>query len=264
SRAWTKLIQKKEEILNELMEFIGTYHWYTDETFEACLQMIASNLFRCVSYPKLLPSMTDQVKLHMSIANSHALLPSMLNASQQTSSDIHVDTIHNINPKNGMYEDPAWPHVKLVYEILWRVVHTKDIDVVTLGKYLCGSFIENLVELFASEDCRERHYLMTILRQLYGTCKNLRARILDVMFKYIYRFVYASSNTCNGINEMLHLICSIIPGLNLPIKDIWRTFLKQLAVPLHKVRSQLISCLVTLTQKRLKMNRNKQNLIYFF
>ena len=62
-------------------------------------------------------------------------------------------------------------------------------------------------------------------------------------------------NHVNGIIELLQIICAIIPGLTVPVKDSWQEFLRTILVPLHKCRGlkkfweQLTQCCVNYVAK---------------
>lgn len=55
--------------------------------------------------------------------------------------------------------EAAWPHLNLVYELLLRLVVSKQVDSKTAREYFSKSFILNFLNLFDSEDPRERDYL---------------------------------------------------------------------------------------------------------
>ncbi|ETO18498.1 serine/threonine-protein phosphatase 2A 56 kDa regulatory subunit beta isoform [Reticulomyxa filosa] len=123
-------------------------------------------------------------------------------------------------------------------------------------KYLPGSFLQNFIELFASEDERERSYVMMILHKIYGRCLKLRPHIIDLACHYLYRIIYCPNmDHFNGVIELLQIICAIIPGLTVPVKDTWQKFLRNILVPLHKTRGlkkfweQLTQCCVNYVAK---------------
>lgn len=53
----------------------------------------------------------------------------------------------------------SWPHMQLVYEILLRFVLSKEVDSKTAKEYFSKKFMLRLLNLFDSEDPRERDYL---------------------------------------------------------------------------------------------------------
>ena len=55
-----------------------------------------------------------------------------------------------------------------MYEFLLRYVVSNDTEAKTAKKYIDQNFVVRLLELFDSEDPRERDYLKTILHRIYG------------------------------------------------------------------------------------------------
>jgi hypothetical protein len=52
--------------------------------------------------------------------------------------------------------DPAWPHLQIVYELFLRFIQSQENDVKLAKRYIDHSFILRLLDLFDSEDPRER------------------------------------------------------------------------------------------------------------
>ena len=200
-----ELIEKKERMLLELSEFIARHVWFKESLYEKCLQTVSFNLFRALPYQDRPPA--------LSFFNDEVF------------------------DKDTNFEDPAWRHLKLVYDLTWRVINTPQVTAAMMEKHMTGKFLGNLVELFASEDHRERAYLMMILHKIYGRCLKLRPYIIQIMSGYFYRMIYADEfQHVNGIIELLQIICAIIPGLTVPVKDSWQCFVRNILVPLHKVK----------------------------
>jgi serine/threonine-protein phosphatase 2A regulatory subunit B' len=57
----------------------------------------------------------------------------------------------------------------------------------TLTKYFTKGFIKNYLELFDSEDPRERDYLKTILHRIYGKFMGLRQEIKNQIMNLLLR-----------------------------------------------------------------------------
>ncbi|ETO11888.1 hypothetical protein RFI_25490 [Reticulomyxa filosa] len=75
-----------------------------------------------------------------------------------------------------------------------------------------------------------------IIHKIYGRCLKLRTHVIDLACNYLYRIIHCpSTDHFNGVIELLQIICAIIPGLTVPIKDSWQKFLSNVLVPLHKV-----------------------------
>ena len=64
--------------------------------------------------------------------------------------------------------DPAWPHLQPVYEFFLQLIVNEAADVKTLKVFITHSFIQEFLELFDSEEPREREYLKNILHRLYA------------------------------------------------------------------------------------------------
>lgn len=55
-----------------------------------------------------------------------------------------------------------------MYEFLLRFIISTETDQKLLKKFITTEFIGRLLQLFDSEDPRERDYLKTILHRIYG------------------------------------------------------------------------------------------------
>lgn len=148
----------------------------------------------------------------------------------------------------------AWPHLKIVYEFFLRFVESPDFNTNLAKRYIDQSFVLNLLELFDSEDPRERDFLKTTLHRIYGKFLNLRAPIRRSINNVFYHFIYETERH-NGIAELLEILGSIINGFALPLKEEHKTFLMRVLIPLHKVKSlsmyhpQLAYCVVQFLEK---------------
>ncbi|CAG5096112.1 Oidioi.mRNA.OKI2018_I69.XSR.g14476.t2.cds [Oikopleura dioica] len=111
-----------------------------------------------------------------------------------------------------------------------------------------------LLDLFDSEDPRERDLLKTTLHRIYGKFLNLRAFIRKQINNIFYRFVYETERH-NGVAELLEILGSIINGFSLPLKGEHKIFLLKVLLPLHKIKSlsvyhpQLAYCVVQFLEK---------------
>ncbi|CAH1182611.1 unnamed protein product [Phyllotreta striolata] len=166
------------------------------------------------------------------------------------------------NP-NGAEFDPeedeptleaAWPHLQLVYELFLRVLEAPDFQPNIAKRYIDQKFVLQLLDLFDSEDPRERDLLKTTLHRIYGKFLGLRAFIRKQISNVFYRFIYETEHH-NGIAELLEILGSIINGFALPLKDEHKLFLLRALMPLHKVKSlsvyhaQLAYCVVQFLEK---------------
>ena len=148
----------------------------------------------------------------------------------------------------------AWPHLQVVYEFFLRFLESPDFSLNLAKPYIDQFFVLNLLELFDSEDPRERDFLKTTLHRLYGKMLNLRAFIRRSVNNVFYHFVYETERH-NGIAELLEILGSIINGFVVPLKVEHRIFLNRVLIPLHKVKSlslyhpQLAYCVVQFLEK---------------
>ena len=114
--------------------------------------------------------------------------------------------------------------------------------------------VSQLLELFDSEDPRERDFLKTTLHRIYGKFLNLRSYIRRSINNVFFQFVYETERF-NGIAELLEILGSIINGFALPLKEEHKLFLTRVLIPLHKVKSlsmyhpQLAYCIVQFLEK---------------
>ena len=67
--------------------------------------------------------------------------------------------------------------MQLVYELLLKFILTPHLRHDTIVKHISNNFINSFLELFDSEDPRERDYLKTILHRIYGKYMALRQQI---------------------------------------------------------------------------------------
>ncbi|XP_046369170.1 serine/threonine-protein phosphatase 2A 56 kDa regulatory subunit gamma isoform-like isoform X4 [Haliotis rufescens] len=154
--------------------------------------------------------------------------------------------------------EAAWPHLQLVYEFFLRFLESPDFQPNTAKRYIDQKFVLQLLDLFDSEDPRERDFLKTILHRIYGKFLGLRAyirkQINNIFYSLFSRFIYETEHH-NGIAELLEILGSIINGFALPLKEEHKVFLLKVLLPLHKVKSlsvyhpQLAYCVVQFLEK---------------
>ncbi|GAV07420.1 hypothetical protein RvY_17255-2 [Ramazzottius varieornatus] len=132
--------------------------------------------------------------------------------------------------------EASWPHLQLVYQLFLRFLESPDFQPNHAKKYLDHVFISKLLDLFDSEDPRERDLLKTVLHRIYGKFLMLRAFIRKQINHAFYRFIYETGRY-NGVGELLEILGSIINGFALPLKEEHKTFLAKVLLPLHKVQS---------------------------
>ncbi|XP_067013499.1 serine/threonine-protein phosphatase 2A 56 kDa regulatory subunit epsilon isoform-like [Anabrus simplex] len=206
----------KRSTLNELIDFITTGRGVlTEPVYPEIVKMVSANLFR-------------------------TLPPSE-------------------NPEFDPEEDDptleaSWPHLQLVYELLLRFLESPEFQPTIGKKYIDQKFVLQLLELFDSEDPRERDFLKTVLHRIYGKFLGLRAFIRKHINNMFLKFVYETERF-NGVSELLEILGSIINGFALPLKPEHKQFLTRVLLPLHKAKflslyhAPLAYCVVQFIEK---------------
>jgi len=209
--------ETKRQTLEELVEIIQSGSFGFTENQEDLINMVSVNIFRC--FP-----------------------PSSLNTQ-------------NVDPEDDeKYQEPSWPHLQLVYEILLRYIVSPETDIKTSKRYIDHIFVLKLIELFDSEDQHEREYLKTILHRIYGKFMVHRPFIRTAINNVFYRFIFETQRH-NGIAELLEILGSIINGFALPMKEEHKLFFIRTLIPLHKPKTfssynqQLSYCVVQFVEK---------------
>lgn len=215
----------KRLTLSELVDYVGTgTSKLTDPMVEECFKMIRINIFRALPTAR-----------HDSVASDG------LDAEEEEPA-----------------LEPAWPHLQLVYELLMRYVNCPETDAKVARQYVDHSFVLSLLELFDSEDPRERELLKTILHRIYGKFMLHRPFIRKSINNIFYRFIFETEKH-NGIAELLEILGSIINGFALPLKEEHKLFLARALLPLHKPKcvpmyqQQLNYCVTQFVEKDFKL-----------
>lgn len=215
----TTLQKQKTLYLEQLIEFVVNYRiTYTEEIYYHVVDMFKANLFRSIP-----PSSNPQGEVY------------------------DPDEDEPIN-------EVAWPHMSLVYEFFLRFIECPDFNHSNAKPYVNQNFILRLLQLFDSEDIRERDSLKTTLHRIYGKFLSLRAFIRKNMANILLQMIYETEKF-NGVAELLEILGSIINGFALPLKDEHKIFLIRVLIPLHKVRClsvyhpQLSYCIVQFLEK---------------
>ncbi|XP_013926681.1 PREDICTED: serine/threonine-protein phosphatase 2A 56 kDa regulatory subunit alpha isoform [Thamnophis sirtalis] len=206
----------KRATLNELVEYVSTNRGViTESAYSEIVKMISSNIFR-------------------------TLPPSE-------------------NPDFDPEEDEptleaSWPHIQLVYEFLLRFLESPDFQPSIAKRHIDQKFVQQLLELFDSEDPRERDFLKTVLHRIYGKFLGLRAFIRKQINNIFLRFIYETEHF-NGVAELLEILGSIINGFALPLKAEHKQFLLKILIPMHTAKglalfhAQLAYCVVQFLEK---------------
>ncbi|PKA57206.1 Serine/threonine protein phosphatase 2A 57 kDa regulatory subunit B' iota isoform [Apostasia shenzhenica] len=154
--------------------------------------------------------------------------------------------------------DPAWSHLQIVYDLLLQFIASSSLDAKVAKKYIDHSFILKLLDLFDSEDPRERECLKTILHRVYGKFMVHRPFIRKIVSNIFFRFIFETERH-NGIAELLEVFGSVISGFALPLKEEHKIFLWRALIPLHKPKTvgiylqQLTFCITQFIEKEPKI-----------
>ncbi|GAB2284880.1 hypothetical protein Dimus_019332 [Dionaea muscipula] len=155
--------------------------------------------------------------------------------------------------------DPAWSHLQVVYDLLLKFIISPSLEAKVAKKYIDHSFILKLLDLFDSEDPRERDCLKTILHRIYGKFMVHRPFIRKAMSNIFYQFVFETERH-NGIAELLEILGSVVSGFALPLKEEHKIFMSRALIPLHKPKSlgvyfqQLTYCVTQFIEKEPKLS----------
>eukprot|EP00922_Rhytidocystis_sp_ex-Travisia-forbesii_P062048 GHVS01091875.1.p1 GENE.GHVS01091875.1~~GHVS01091875.1.p1 ORF type:complete len:590 (+),score=103.50 GHVS01091875.1:349-2118(+) len=217
--AYIKQKEDKRQALLEVVEYVNnTRNCYNEAIMQDVVTMVASNIFRA------LPPTTCRISVIYDPEEDEPTLES------------------------------SWPHLQIVYEFFLRFVVSNDVDPKVVKKFIDQKFVLKLLELFSSEDPRERDYLKTILHRIYGKIMVLRSFIRKSIQHVFFRFIY-ETEVHNGISELLEILGSIINGFALPLKEEHQLFLNKSIIPLHKARTlnafhqQLTYCMTQYVEK---------------
>ncbi len=79
----------------------------------------------------------------------------------------HDDDLNVGVEEDEPFLEEAWPHLHIIYELLYRFVLSKEVDAKNAKDYFSKRFILQLLNLFDSDDPRERDYLKVRTLALY-------------------------------------------------------------------------------------------------
>ncbi|XP_021893831.1 serine/threonine protein phosphatase 2A 59 kDa regulatory subunit B' eta isoform-like [Carica papaya] len=215
----------KRQMLLELVDYVTSANAkFTETVMQEVVKMISANLFR---------SLTPQPR---------------------ENKGLEAFDLEEEEP----LMDPAWPHLQIVYEFLLRFVASPETDTKLAKRFIDHSFVLKLLDLFDSEDPREREYLKTILHRTYGKFMVHRPFIRKAINNIFFRFIFETEKH-NGIAELLEVLGSIINGFALPLKEEHKLFLVRALIPLHKPKclpmyhQQLSYCITQFVEKDCKL-----------
>jgi len=211
--------EAKRQTLLEIVEYVNnTRNCFNESLMQDVVKMVGANIFRALQ---------TRIKDPLAFSDPEDDEPSL---------------------------ERAWPHLQIVYEFFLRFVVSNDVDPKIAKRFVDQNFMMKLLELFDSEDPRERDYLKTILHRIYGKFMALRSFIRRAIQHVFFKVIY-ECETHNGVAELLEILGSIINGFALPLKEEHKDFLLKALIPLHKVKSlasfyqQLSYCMAQYVEK---------------
>ncbi|CAA7404927.1 unnamed protein product [Spirodela intermedia] len=220
----TKDLQEKETkrgVLRELVDYVASAGGkFPEVVVQEVMKMVSCNLFRATASPPR---------------------------------EIKVPETFDLEDEEPAM-DPGWPHLQLVYEFFLLFVASPETDTKMAKRFIDQSFVLRLLDLFDSEDPRERDCLKMVLHRIYGKFMAHRPFIRKAINNIFYQFIFETERH-NGIAEILEILGSIINGFALPLKDEHKLFLVRALIPLHKPKSmgayhqQLSYCITQFMEK---------------
>eukprot|EP00948_MAST-09A_sp_MAST-9A-sp1_P000546 g546.t1 len=188
----------KRETLVEIMAFVDKYPTVLNEmTIGAVFNMLSKNLFR--SLPPEIPDYDPE--------------------------------------EDGVWFDPAWPHLEVIYEFFLRITGNNFLKQKVAKSHLSKRFLQEFIQLFSSQDCRERDYVKTILHRVYGKFMYTRKHIRLYMGLYFQEAIYLHEHSYNGLQELLTIYGSVVTGFAKPVKPEHINFFRTFLLPLMKAPS---------------------------
>ena len=190
----------KRETLLELVEYVGsaTNCFKSESLIGEVVEMVSKNIFR--SLP----------------AHTHG-----------------IESVYDAEATNNRYLAAAWPHLQLVYEFFLRFIVCNAVDPKIAKKYVDANFVLRLLELFDSEDPRERDYLGIIIHRIYCKFVTLRNFIRRSIQHEFLKVIY-ECELHFGVQALLEFWDSVISGFSVPLKAEHKEFLVHALIPLHK------------------------------
>ena len=92
------------------------------------------------------------------------------------------------------------------------------------------------MELFDSEEPKEREYLKNILHRLYAKLVPRRKMIRRAISETFNSLIHERYKF-NGTSELLDILASVISGFAVPLREEHVIFFHNIIIPLHKVQT---------------------------
>ena len=132
--------------------------------------------------------------------------------------------------------DNNWFYLKKIYTIFYNLLDNEKINLKLLKSYITQKFLNELIKLFNSSNLKERQYLKFIFHEIYSKIPTRRKIIRKVINDYLLLIINEKIN-CDGIDQLLEFIESIIGGYNIPLRQEHINFFKTILIPLHQIET---------------------------
>ncbi|XP_073039402.1 serine/threonine protein phosphatase 2A 57 kDa regulatory subunit B' beta isoform-like [Primulina eburnea] len=147
----------------------------------------------------------------------------------------------------------AWLHLQIAYDILlWLIV---SLEQKVLSEYIDHPFILGLLNLFQSEDPREREILKNVFHKIYSKFLSSRSFMRKAMNDVLLNYIFDTEQRHCGIGDLLEIWGTIINGFSIPLKEEHKVFLTRVLIPLHRLKAmqvfhrQLAYCVYQFVEK---------------
>lgn len=157
--------EAKRNALLQIVEYISAGKVAWDPSVVAdLLECVGANIFRLLGRKPAVVVMNVDGKAE----GASCCLPQQSTSTFLTRSSGPMDSLlvcrlslstRAVPDEDEPMLEVSWPHMQLVYEILLRFVLSKEVDSKTAKEYFSKKFMIRLLNLFDSEDPRERDYL---------------------------------------------------------------------------------------------------------
>jgi serine/threonine-protein phosphatase 2A regulatory subunit B' len=179
-----------------------------------------------VANPNCLTAQVFQEVAVMVEANVFRPLPPRLNARAD---DFELEDMETV-------DDLAWPHLHIVYELLLQVLESPNFNKKDAKSAFPETFALHLLQMFETEDAREREFLKMAVHKLYRKFLHLRTYVREQMGFMLQDFVaQPQERGCGGVFEMLEILGSIVEGFAVPLKPNHVEYLNRTLLPLIKI-----------------------------
>eukprot|EP01147_Barroeca_monosierra_P006717 gene6716-351_t len=151
--------------------------------------------------------------------------------------------------------DPNWPQLEIVYTLFLQVMRSSSFTSTHAKKHLSRHLMLQVLELLDTEDPRERLFLEMALHTIYTKAIDARAFLRASIHNVCFRHMYEAERFL-GMANLLRLLCKIINGFTIPVRQEHIHMFHRVLLPLFKVRQftnlfqPLTACIVSMIDKQ--------------